>query len=74
MKIALTQETNLSLDKIQDINNLSSSLQEHFKDLNYGEGVNQLLIGIICVKPEFDFFFTKQGNQYILKKNRSRMI
>lgn len=68
MKIALTQETNLSLDKIQVINNLSSSLQDHFKDLNYGEDVNQILIGIICIKPEFDFFYKVRKPKYTKKE------
>lgn len=69
MRVALTQETNLSLEKTLFINNLSILLQDYFKNSNYGEGVKQVLIGIICVKPEFDFFYKERGVQYVVKRS-----
>ena len=37
--------------------NTSKSLEEYFKDKDFGEGIVNLTIGIICVNPNFDSFF-----------------
>jgi hypothetical protein len=65
MKVELTQETNLPLDKIQFINNLSTSLKSYFENANYGEDIKSVLIGIICVRPEFDFFYKERSPKYV---------
>lgn len=43
-------------DKIQAINYVSNSLEKFLSAKNYGEDLNELLIGVICVAPEFDKF------------------
>lgn len=39
------------------IKDLSDRISKVFKEKNYDDGIKLLYIGIICVKPEFDFFF-----------------
>jgi len=64
MKFGITQETNLSVDKVNSVNELSSAMKDNFRSLSYGKDVNQILIGVICVKPEFDFFYKVRKLKY----------
>lgn len=36
---------------------LSDALQSYFLEKLYGDGLETIVIGIICVHPKFDFFF-----------------
>ena len=64
MKFALTLETNLGGKRNDWINNLSEGLERHFATKNYGDDLKELLIGIIVVAPEFDFFFKERKPKY----------
>lgn len=46
---------------------LSDKLQSYFLVKSYGLGIETLVVGIICVKPEFDFFF-KVRKKYSKKR------
>lgn len=57
MEIGLSAE--ISAEDIKNyrvIFEISKNLEGNFKDKNYGEGIKGLFIGIICVRPEFEFF------------------
>lgn len=56
------------LPKLEYLTNLSLRIEDHFKLRKYGLAVDTITIGIICVSPEFDFFF-KVRNKYS-KKNK----
>ena len=64
MKIGITLETNLGGIRNVWIHNLSDSLNDHFKDKSFGDDLKELLIGIIVVAPEFDFFFKVRKPKY----------
>jgi len=69
MRVALTQETNLPFSQTQSIIELSSFLEDYFEGLYYGVDVNQVIIGIICVKPEFKNFFKERKLKYIKEES-----
>ena len=58
MKVALTQEvsTEISQEKSNLITSFSIHLHSAFEGLNYGEAVKEILFGVICVAPEFEWF------------------
>jgi hypothetical protein len=58
MNFGLSQEISKDiLQKSKNIHAVSDALEIHFKDRDYGGGVETITIGIICVRPEFDNFF-----------------
>ncbi|WP_422079431.1 hypothetical protein [Ulvibacterium sp.] len=46
------------------INELSSELQEYFLNKNFGQGVLDISIGIICVSKDFEPFFRPRNPKY----------
>lgn len=64
MEFSLTQESNLEGEKNKQIIEFSNSLKEYFFNISYGEEINHFLIGIICVKPEFEQFFKVRKLRY----------
>jgi hypothetical protein len=42
---------------ISSLNDLSKLLKDFFSEKSYGESVERIVIGIICVHPMFDEFF-----------------
>ena len=68
MEFGISLETSLEIDKSNIIHDLSSKLTKYFDKRNYGNGIKVFTIGIICVKPEFDFFFKIRKPKYIKGK------
>jgi hypothetical protein len=64
MDFSLTQESNLEGDKNIQLIEFSNSLKEYFIIKSYGEDLNHFVIGIICVKPEFETFFKVRKPRY----------
>ncbi len=64
MDFSLTQESNLEGNKNIQLIEFSNSLKEYFINKSYGEELNHFLIGIICVKPEFESFFKVRKPRY----------
>ena len=64
MKIGITLEASLAFGKVKIINNFDQILKVHFEHRIYSKDVEHVLIHIICVKPEFDFFFKIRPPRY----------
>lgn len=65
MRFALTVEVSSEIaHKTQLINNLSNNLAEHFLDKDYGNEVIRILIHVICVAPEFEWFSIVRKPRY----------
>lgn len=64
MQFKLTQETNLEGSKNIQLIDFSNRMNEHLNDKSYGNDINHIFIGIICVKPEFEFFFKVRKPRY----------
>lgn len=65
MRFALTVEASESVaNKTYLIHNLSSKLSVYFSDKDYGDDVKEILIRIICVAPEFEWFSTIRKPRY----------
>ncbi len=65
MKFALTIEVSVGVeDKTRLIVDLSNKLTEYFANRNYGNDVIRILIGMICVAPEFEWFSTIRKPRY----------
>jgi len=64
MDFSLTQESNLEGDKNIQFIELSNNLKDYFSNKNYGTELNLFLIGVICVKPEFESFFKVRKPRY----------
>lgn len=46
------------------INELSSSLENEFVSIDYGESIKKFFIGLICVHPQFDPFCKAKRPKY----------
>lgn len=65
MKFALTVEASEGVaDKTMLIHELSNKLSDYFSGKDYGDDVRQILIGTICVAPEFEWFSTIRKPRY----------
>lgn len=64
MKFAIVQQTNLTQEQTNWINDLSIELKLFFEGKYYGKDLNELYLGLIMVKPEFDQFFKKKRPRY----------
>ncbi|PYF72979.1 hypothetical protein [Pedobacter nutrimenti] len=67
MEFALTMEVSEPIIKngVSDyIKQLSDQVAEFFKKKDYGDDLQTLYIGIICVTSEFDFFFKVRKPKY----------
>jgi hypothetical protein len=68
MEIGLSKEISKDVySKADVLREISKALQNHFREKNYGNGLKNIAIGIICVGPEFDFFF-KEQKKYMKNK------
>ncbi len=56
------------LEKSYIVKEVSDNIYSFFEEKNYGKSIQTLTIGILCVSPEFDFFF-KPRKKYS-KKNK----
>lgn len=68
MNVSLTAEISADISESSAIYTLSEHLTRHFRARHYGDDVEELVIGIICVRPEFDFFFDVRGLKYVAHK------
>jgi len=69
MKFALTEEISYQvLSRSEHITNLSFDLEAYFSNKFYGKSINTFFIGIICVSPEFEFFFKIRKKHQKTKK------
>jgi hypothetical protein len=64
MNVAISQEGNLDILRSTWIQEVSNELQREFEKQNFGKTLKSLIIGIVCVKPEFDFFFKEKKPKY----------
>jgi len=65
MKFELTIETSTGVEhRTYLIVNFSNKLTKHFANKDYGNDVIRILIGVICVAPEFEWFSTIRKPRY----------
>ena len=68
MKFGLTQEISEDIcTKGKILTEMANSMKEFFIDKSYGNGLNELYVGIVCVAPQFEFFF-KHKQKYTKSK------
>lgn len=64
MKFALVKSGNLEGYKNIFITDLSFIIEKYLADKNYGTSIMDFLIGVVCVKPEFEKFFKVKRPKY----------
>jgi len=67
MEFALTLEVSelIGQNGVSDyIKEVSDHISEFLRTKDYGDGLKTIYIGIICVAPEFDFFFKVRKPKY----------
>ena len=70
MKFALAQYISPEVsDKSGSINSFSNRLSEYFAGRDYGPGIQELYIGIVCVSPAFEKFFKQRRPRYQRERN-----
>ena len=70
MKFALAISTSIEIRKQAFfMSEFSNNLEEYFKDKHYGSDLEEIIIGIICVSPQFEQFFEPISPKYI-KNNK----
>ena len=52
-------------NRSQIVVGLSNELEKFFETRNYGSSIETFLIGLICVRPEFEQFFKPKKPKYI---------
>ena len=73
MKFAIVVEASEGVaDKTKLIHHLSNLLCEHFSDKDYGDDVREILIGAICVSPEFEWFSKIRKPKYVFYRKYIR--
>lgn len=65
MDFSITMEANFEASEIILIQGLSNALETYFEDKYYGQDIRSFMINLICVKPEFEFFFKERKPVYI---------
>ena len=65
MEFRISQESNLEGQKASIVLQLSVALNTYFASRNYGNSIKSYLIGLICVKPEFETFFKIRKPKYL---------
>ncbi len=66
MQVAFTFELSVELES-KPFNKISGeidSLKLYFKEKSYGQHINQLIIGVVCMAPQFEPFFKPRRPQY----------
>ena len=64
MKFGIAISGNITQEQTQMIVNLDDNVNFALETKNYGTSVESLLIGFICVAPQFDSFFKKGKRKY----------
>lgn len=73
MKFALAIETSEGVEaKTNLIVDLSNELAEFFSDKDYGNDVKQIVIGVISVAPEFEWFSKIRKPKYTFYRGYTR--
>ncbi len=68
MDFGLSEEISSDVSQKADLfTEVSALLEKHFLNKDFGDGIKNLTIGIICVRPEVDFFF-KERKKYTKSK------
>jgi hypothetical protein len=58
MDFGLSQEISKDILKKSNVfSEISDELKKYFSEKDYGESIATIVVGIICVSPEFEFFF-----------------
>jgi hypothetical protein len=59
--------------KSKTITNLSNAMKSYFMAREYGESLKEIIIGVVCVSPQFEAFF-KIGKPIYTKEKKIRKI
>ena len=70
INIGIYASREVSKDSILEF---SDTIKSNFKDLNYGNGIDNITIGLICVSKNFEEFFKPRKAKYI-KKTKEKEI
>lgn len=66
MKLGVSVNVSIEVeDKTQIIHSLFNELEMNFSKKNYGKGLLQIIIEIVCLSPEFEEFFPLRKPKYI---------
>lgn len=57
MNFGLVVTSSIEVENKYIITELSDDLEKYFKEKNYGNDLKSIVIGIICVSPNFENFF-----------------
>ncbi|WP_421871275.1 hypothetical protein [Marinoscillum sp.] len=64
MEFGIGQHSNLTTQQTGWINELSEELNSFLNERNFGDGLAELVIGLIVVKPEFEAFAKPKRPRY----------
>ncbi len=72
MKFAITVELSEDLaDKSVLIYDLSANLEKFFSDRDYGNDLKEVMIGLIAVAPQFEWFSTVRKSKYTFNRRHT---
>lgn len=64
MDFGLAVTSSIEVKNTHIITELSDEMKSHFNDKNYGNDIKSYTIGVICVSPQFDFFYKEKKPKY----------
>ena len=66
MKLGVSVNASIGIeDKTQIIHSLFNELEMNFSEKDYGKGLLQIIIEIVCLSPEFEQFYPLRKPKYI---------
>lgn len=68
MQFDITRESNLDAPKSKVVQDLTNNISFFLSDKDYGSSIQSFIIGMICVKPEFESFVKVRKPKYIEDK------
>ncbi|MEO9872988.1 hypothetical protein [Ekhidna sp.] len=71
MKFSITQESNLDQSKVTQIHSIGIEIDNYIKNENFGSSIEKIIIGVVCVKPEFEQFFKVRKPKYVKEKTET---
>ena len=69
MEFNITLEVGLGLGKFSVFaTNLANDFNEKIKNEDFGQGIKQIIVSIVCVAPEYEAFFKSRKPKFIKGK------
>jgi hypothetical protein len=69
MEFNITLEISLGLGKLSTLaSTIASSFNEKIQNEDFGQGIKQIIVSLVCVAPEYEVFFKSRKPKFVRGK------